>query len=234
MTNAILRIVLVTLAVVLVVAGFILTVRQAGQQNGQTPPHPWFERATWDVRAPSVETLCSTPPPNTADVIFWLPVRKVPTGWQVRCAAATAPDEFLKSTPHADWLIDVEAGAGEDLDNFVDIVDKVAGKRIGIHARSQRAARALRKKAPHWIFAADDASLMRLHLFTSLFLESVFDFWPDFVIAEGGARRAAAQLTAREVTEVRRRRKRVLWDQGTGDEPAPFEVDGILRRTSLK
>ena len=230
MTNALLRLVLVTCAVVLVIAGFIFAARGAGRQEGQVPPHPWFDRPTWDVRAPDPDRVCAHPPAADPAVIYLIPVRKTLARWEVRCALAPAVTEFLAASAHADWLFDVEAGAGEDLDNFVDNVNTRPGLRVGIRARSQRAARALRKKAPGWVFAADDASLLRLHLFTSLFLESVFDFWPDFVIADG-ATKGAAKLSAREATEVTRRRKRLLWDGGPSEEPAPFAVDGIVRRT---
>ncbi len=188
---------------ILVTAGFILAARGAARQESQVPPHPWFETATWDVRAPAADALCAQPPAADGAVIYVLPVRKSPAGWEVRCAARPAVDTFLKNSAHADWILAVEAGAGEDLDRFAELVDAVPGKHIGIWTRSQRAARALRKKAPHWVFAADDASLTRLHLFTSLFLESVFDFWPDFVIADDGE--GAARLTAREAAEVQRR-----------------------------
>jgi len=234
MFHAILRIGLVTLAVVLVIVGLITMARVAGRQVGQVPPHPWFEKPTWDVRAPAAEALCAHGSPAATDAIYLLPVRKSAAHWQVSCAAAPTLENFLAESNHRDWLFEIEAGAGEDLDNFVDIVNGVAGLRVGVLAHSQRAARSLRKKMPGWVFAADDASLLRLHMFTSLYLESVFDFWPDFVIADGGGRsHGARELQPREVVEVQRRRKRVLWDAGENDAHPPYAVDGIVRRTAF-
>ena len=229
MVNAILRILFVSLAVVAVVAGFIVLARNTARQEPQTPPHPWFDRPMWHVRAPTAADLCARPPAAAPDVILVLPVHRTPARWQVACPTEPALDEYLAASPHADWLIDVAAGAGEDLDDFVKVVSRVPGKRIGIHAASQRAARALRKKEPRWVYAADDASLLRLHLFTSLFLETVVEFWPDFVIA-GDRVQGANRLTAREVAELNRRRKRILWDGGPDASVPTYPVDGVFRR----
>ena len=84
------------------------------------------------------------------------------------------------------------------------------------------ASRFLRKKGPQWLFAADPASLVRMQLFTSLWIETAVDFWPDFVIAANDAS-LPTRLTERLARELERRHKRIVWE---GNENPLIPVQG--------
>lgn len=226
MLNAILKVVGISLVTVILCAGIVLMTRvNAFRQTAQVPPHAWFEHPTWDIAAPAIDQWCANPTgPRSAGEILMLPVRKTPTQWEVACPAHLSLEAALKRAQPADVLFEIEAGAPEDLDNFVDIVTNSSVKRVGVHAASQRAARHLRKKEPGWVFAADDPSVLRLHMFTAMYLEPAIDFWPDFVLADAGDQNG---FNAREVTELHRRLKRIVWVDRTRQPDYP--VDGRVR-----
>ena len=225
MLSAILKVSGITAFVLILGAAVVLMTRvNAFRQTAQVPPHAWFEHPKWTFTAPAINPWCHLPVAGAAGEILVLPVRKTPARWEISCDAHLDLAEALAKVKLTDVLFDVEAGVPEDLDNLVDIVNNSGIKRVGIRAASQRAARHLRKKSPQWVFAADDASLLRLRMFTSLYLEPAIDFWPDFAMTDAGE---VNVLGAREVAELHRRLKRVVWMDRT-HEPE-FEVDGRVR-----
>ncbi|MGE0527460.1 MAG: hypothetical protein AB7P49_10385, partial [Bdellovibrionales bacterium] len=101
-----------------------------------------------------------------------------------------------------------------------------ARKKFAVYTSSQRAARFLRKKAPQWLFAADTASLLRFQIFSNLWIETAMDFWPDFVIVP---QTGFPALTAREVEELKRRHKRIIWNAIEDTSAArPAYIDGVM------
>ncbi|NJL25950.1 MAG: hypothetical protein HC902_12825 [Calothrix sp. SM1_5_4] len=148
------------------------------------PPHPLFERPSWFVYAPAPEQLCAKAS-YPEDTIVFAPVHRdrEQDRWVVRCPAPLSLEELLSESPQKEWMLKIEQAEPADLDKFVENVSKFDRKKsFLIASASQRVARYLREKAPQWLFAADNSSLLRLHLFQGLWLEPAMDFWPDFVL----------------------------------------------------
>jgi hypothetical protein len=232
MVGSILRLLAITLGAVILAFFAVIFVRSLGRhQQYQTPPHAWFSEAQWTIVRPAPEAVCTSSPPKPED-IFEVPVRKSRAGeWVVPCNQQTETPvaTALQNIKAQRILLNVQAGKIEDLDKLVDSLSPLdAHKQIAVLAKAQDVARDLRKRAPQWLFAADSASLLRLHVFESLYLEPAMDFWPDFVIASTNLEDGTS-LNAREVDELHRRHKRVLWNQAESSTPAPFPVDGVLQ-----
>jgi hypothetical protein len=230
MLEAALRLVSITaLILILAVFAVIFTRWTGSYQEYQEPPHVWFQVRHWRVLEPAPDQVCAHPlaPPNW---VLQAPVRRSATGeWEIPCTKPLALAAILKSSAQPDWMLKLTSGDTAGLDDLVKTVNAFEGKkRFAINAGAQKVARYLRKKAPEWLFAADTASLVRLHLFESLWMEPAIDFWPDFVIAsthsEDGSR-----LSVREAKELHRRKKRILWNEVVSPDDKPlFPIDGVL------
>jgi len=185
----------------------VLAVRWAGgQQQFAEPPHAWFTISEWKVVKPKV--AC---PPKMADEsgredLNWLRVHYTAEGWRTDCGSIT---KTLKEWPHPNWLLFVDSRETTNLDKLIEeLVPLEKSKNFGIYTPSQVAARYLRKKAPQWVYGADPATLLRLHMYAGFWVETAFDFWPDFVMQMPGDKNT--QLTEREMAELQRRKKRVI------------------------
>lgn len=234
MFAAIARLVSITIGVVTLTVLAVVVVRWVGtKQEYQAPHHVWFEKADWKVEVPDTDSLCKTPPPLKEGVILMVPVHRSRTeGWQVECKEPIALTTLLEKSLHADWMLKIDANDIPDLDKLVDSVGKFDGqKRFAVVAPAQKVARQLRKLAPQWLFAADSAALLRLHLFSSLQIAAATEFWPDFVIASMNPT-DGSRLNTHEVEELKRRQKRILWNTLANPEAKPpFPVDGTLTRS---
>jgi hypothetical protein len=231
MLRATIRIVLIScLAVMLTLFTGFFVRWVGGQQQFAPASHDWFSQEHWTVIAPSLEQLCQTPFAEQPKVIVMLPVeRSRSEGWQINCSPKVAVETFLSQTKHRDWMLKLTVGELPDLDKLVDKVGAFdRDKRFAIYAPAQKVARDLRRKAPQWLFAADSSSLLRLHLFTGMYMETAFDFWPDFVVASNN-HKDGSHLNAREVRELKRRNKRVLWNHLVSIESPEFPVDGVIQ-----
>ncbi len=211
MLSAIFRLFSITIGTLIATALAILFVRWAGLRQTHSPPaHPWFAQATWDFRQPTPDETCSKERKIPADGIAWLKVFYQDGRWVLGCEGAGMPlEEKLAQSPQQNWLIEVGAidlGPLDDLIKDLNQFDK--NKNFAIYSSSQRVARYLRKKSPQWLFAADAASLVRLHLFASFGIETILEFWPDFVLQFPGDK--VTSLSPREVQELERRQKRVI------------------------
>lgn len=212
----------------------VVFMRQVGLKQGyQPPPHPWYKMASWKVSAPSPDVLCAKNlPPGPESLILLVPVRKSSVGWSVTCqdSQVLKLEEFLKQTSQTKILLKVEPSDEPDLDNLVDITTQFekSGKSFAAWAPAQKIARYLRRKAPQWLFASDSASLLRLHMFASLWMEPMIEFWPDFAVASDNLK-DGSQLNDREAKELHRRFKRIIWDQTFDQSAAPnIPVDGVM------
>lgn len=229
MFQAVLRLALITLGTLILVFFALFFMRWMGSQQAfQAPPHPWFDQPEWKVVEPDASSACHPKIPE--DWIAYISVRKSKGDWWVQCQEPKLLNDVLNESPTRQWLLRVDANETSDLDKFVEIVSKHDQSKVfGIQARSQTVARYLRKKSPQWVYAADTASLLRLHLFTSLWLETAMEFWPDFVIATSNPDlETGGELHPREADEIKRRQKRVLWREATPGETPPFPVQGRL------
>ncbi len=232
MMAAVLRLVLITVSALTLTFFALFLVRQLGlQQSFAAPPHKWSEIPEWKIVAPSAQKLCK-PEPFTiaADEIIAVPVRPIESGWTIDCPDKNQKlelKEWLAHVPFVNILLQVHASEAQNLDNLVDSVGSFdKEKYFGVVSSSQKVSRALRKKAPQWLYAADPASLLRLQIFTSMWIETAMDFWPDFVIAGENEDPQSSHLTPRLIDELARRQKRVIWaDEKT---KPPFPVHGIL------
>lgn len=232
MLSAIARLVLITVAVLIVVFFSLIFVRWMGAQQAFMPPsHPWLDKAQWKIVALAKDEACHPIAPKPDLILFVEVVHKASEAdWFVPCSQNAIPlTQLLRTTSHENWLLNVTSHADNRmLDKFIgDVSSFDKSMHFGIWARSQQNARYLRKQAPQWLFAADSGSLLRLHLFAGLWLETAFEFWPDFVIASLAEE---SRLTVREADELRRRKKRIVWDQRDAQAPAQpdFPVDGVL------
>lgn len=228
MLRALLRLALISISAVIVVFLGLFFMRMVGhRQVFQPPPHAWFDKPSWKIYRPDAASACSPEAPS--DWIINIRVRRKDHEWLVDCAAPKALSEVLSRSKHIDWLLSVDGNETSDLDKFVDIVEQHdREKAFAVHARSQTLARYLRKKSPQWIYAADTASLLRLHLFSSLWLETAMDFWPDFVIAGVADKASGSLIGVREAEELKRRHKRIVWEASTDSETPLVPVQGLL------
>lgn len=228
MLHALVRLIAITVGAVFLLFCGLFFMRWVGSQQAfQAPPHPWFAKTNWTVLEPLSAAACDPQVPQ--DWAVYVGVFRKNGEWWVKCDQPQPLSEVLQRSPTKDWLLAVEGVETKDLDKFVDIVSKHDKDKVfAIHARSQIVARYLRKKSPQWIYAADTASLLRLHLFTSLWLETAMDFWPDFVIADEADKEHGARLSEREAHEMQRRQRRVIWREAPGAEKPDIPVQGLL------
>ncbi len=203
------------------------------QQSFQSPPHPWFERDFWWIYSPSLAELCRTEgfdaPPQQPHWIIRVPIQRHDEKWHVPCPTPILIGDFLKASTHPDWMIDIQSRDTWSLDQLIQALTPLdKSKRLAITASSQKVSVFLRKKAPQWLYAADSASLVRLRLFESLWLESTMEFWPDFIISSMQTQ-DPFYLDARAAEELQRRKKRILWnwnENASGDPLIP--IQGIM------
>lgn len=232
MLEAVVRLVAITLGVVILTVLAVVLVRWIGaHQEFQQPPHVWFEKPQWNVTAPTLEELCAKPPAAQDGRIVMVPIhRSREQGWQVPCpAGAVALDQFIERATNTDWILKIDEKDTPDLEKLVDGLSRFdRDRRFAVYAPAQKVARVLRKQAPQWLFAADTASLLRLHLFSSLYLAPAIDFWPDFVIASPDSK-DGSRLSENEAKELRRRNKRILWNSLVDPQAQPaYDVDGRI------
>ena len=220
------RLCAITLGTLLVVGIGVLFVRSMGShQHYEAPPHPWFQQTEWVFQTPAKADLCGSVsgwPPNLKWVIQLTHNREQ---WLGPCDETF--DQTLSRLKGKHLLFKIAAHESMALNGWLDQLITAlehAGVEAAVWAPSQKIARYLRHREPGWLFAADSGALLRLHLFTSLGIESAMDFWPDFVVASAKSDDGSV-LSAREEAELHRRHRRVIW---RGSEDPPFKVDGRL------
>lgn len=229
MLNAFLRLVAITAGSLILILFAVVFVRWMGFQQGfAPPPHPWFEQTYWNVYAP--ENICSKfEQPTDPNVMILATIKSFGGDWVLDCPEKTPLDQLLKSSAHPNWILRVKANDSANLDKLVEIVGPYdTRKKFGFVSESQRASRFLRKKGPQWLYAADPASLLRMQIFTSLWIETAMDFWPDFVMATSDSSKPE-HLNARLAQELERRHKRIIWQ---ADENPIIPVQGRVRKSA--
>lgn len=214
MAQGFLRLLAISAVTLMMTVAGLTFVRWLGlAQSFGEPPHPWFAMKEWRIYQPEAGEIClsKTIPSSVApDEIVWLNVKFKNGSWSLPCEnGPVAPAEVLRNSRHANWILHVDAFETVHLDALTESLnpfDKT--KLFGVYTGSQSVARYLRKQAPQWLFAADAASLLRLHMFASLWIETAFDFWPDFVVLKSDDKNA--KLSERERLELERRHKRII------------------------
>lgn len=233
MLNAFLRLLLITIGSLILAFFAVFFVRQMGFHQVFAPPqHKWFELKEWNVISPSAENLCNQKLEIAEDQILELPVRFREGVWILDCPdknVALPLKDTMAQVKAVHILLQVNANETQNLDNLVEIVDSYDSKKnFGVASVSQKVSRYLRKKAPQWLFASDSASLLRMQLFTSLWIETAMEFWPDFVIAGTDEDTNVEHFNPRLIAELARRHKPIIWaDQRI---KPPFEVRGFLTK----
>lgn len=213
MIGALQRLVLISIATLCMTFLAVAFVRWAGsQQNFAPPPHPWFEISDWTLFEPPADVVCSgTPLPPSVKPEWLVLVRVHPTsqGWSVKCDSHVPLPTLLKNLTHPNWLVFVDTHDTTTLEPLLAEMSAFdRNKYFGVFTPSQIVARYLRKKAPQWVYGADAATLLRLHMWAGFWMETAFDFWPDFVVQTPGDKNT--QLSERELNELQRRKKRVI------------------------
>lgn len=206
MLGAINRLMLIIAATLGVCALGVVFVRWLGtQQQFAEPPHSWFQQRQWTV---TKVDPCAEPLDVIPERMLWLRVHYTASGWSACDQEFKSVSAAIQQFPTAsNWLLFVDSKETTNLDKLIAEIEPLK-KELGIYTPSQIAARYLRKKAPQWVYGADAATLLRLHLFTSFWIETAFDFWPDFVIQQAGDKNT--DLSPRELSELQRRKKRVI------------------------
>ncbi len=222
------RLGLITAASLILCILAVFSVRQLGRmQVFAEPPHPWFQQRTWSIFTPKPEELCSSALKLEPGWLVQIPVKYDGEEWIVPCPEGARPlNEYLSASEHANWVLKPEAIDTAYLDKLVETVGSFdKNKRFAVQSSSQRVARYLRKKAPQWLYAADNASLVRLQMFESLWIETALDFWPDFVIT---TQTGESELTERSARELERRHKRIVWDANNSTLKPEHPIHGIM------
>jgi hypothetical protein len=236
MIESIVRLISITLVACFLILFAVVFIRWLGsQQKYEVPSHTWFKRARWTIVEPPVDDVCSHPEVPEGDILAVKVERTDDFKWRLPCKTPEGLGHFLDRSHQPDLLLIIDEDSTEGLDDLVQTLSAHDAKmRFAISASAQSVARYLRKMGPQWLFAADSASLLRLHLFESLWMEPAMDFWPDFVLASS-VRTYGARLSRREIAELHRRRKRVIWNEAASSEAPPpeYSFDGVLtKRTS--
>lgn len=233
MVAAFLRLLLITVGSLILAFFAVFFVRQMGLHQTFAPPqHKWFELKEWNVLSPSAENLCKMKLDIAENQILELAIRFRSGMWIIDCPDknVTLPlKDALIQVKAVHILLQVNANETENLDNLVEIVGSYdARKNFGVASVSQKVSRAFRKKAPQYLFASDSASLLRMQLFTSLWIETAMEFWPDFVIAGQNEDTNVEHFNPRLIEELARRHKPIIWaDQSI---KPPFQVRGFLTK----
>ena len=219
MSGAFLRLGLITAATMIVVVFAVVFIRTLGQQQVfAEPPHPWFEQTYWNVYAP--KDICSHFEQPALTTLVLTETHFQDGEWFTACGTL---DQLLKSSAHPHWILKVKANDATNLDKLVETVERFdAKKKFAFVSDSQRASRFLRKRGPQWLYAADPASLVRMQMFASLWIETAMDFWPDFVFASADPH-SPSFLSERLAREFERRHKRIVWK---GNEAPLIPVQG--------
>lgn len=231
MIPAFLRLIAISLgAVVLTVMMGIFVRWMGGHQAYLPPPHPWFQQERWEIWEPPLQLLCDQLDVSkhlSASQIVSLQVSLIQDKWQLPCDTPVPVADYLARQSQQNWLLRVKGSHTMRLDDLVkDVSPFNVKKRFAVQADSQKVSMFLRKKAPEWLFAADSSSLLRFHLFASLWIETAIEFWPDFVILDSAQ---IKQWDARRIQELRKRKKRILWHQQDGDSaPEILGNDGVM------
>lgn len=213
MFSGVLRLLIISALTLIVTFFIVFFVRWVGgQQSFAEPPHPWYQIADWTLVPISLEEICLAKTlPGSVPVQQIVPVTVTynQDGWVLTCAKPWPLKELLRNSKHPNWLVTIEA---RDVFGLDQLVSEMAAfnkeKNFGVFSANQAVARYVRKKAPEWLYGADASSLLRFHLYSSLWLETAFDFWPDFVLRSEKDKNT--HLNEREERELRRRKKRVI------------------------
>jgi hypothetical protein len=230
MIQAFLRLILIAIFAAFMAILGVFTLREIGlRQSFVAPPHPWFDRANWDVYKASTKDLCGTDLERHAGgriIAAQLEFRDLK--WGVACSNAGLTG-FLRARPETDWLFDVEVDDNAALVALVKELEPFDRlKHFGVTSPLQRAMRTLRKEAPQWLFGADPETLTRFHFASAFWIETALEFDFDFVIADD-VQGSAHNLSNREVEELKRRNKRIIWNATVSKEKTPpYSVHGVM------
>ena len=235
MIKAVLRLVLISIATVSLAFLAVLTVRRMGQSQAYEPPSTgWFRQPFWWIYKPTPPEICQTKDlaqvVPSKDWIVIVPVERKDDTWFVPCTPQIAFADFLHAHPEQhNWLMELKVHDTWSLDQLIDQVHPFeSDNQFGVMTEAQKINIYLRKKAPEWLFAADSSSLLRFRMYESMWVETAFEFWPDFVVTSADPH-SAFYLDARGAEELHRRQKRVIWnwDENPSAEPH-VPIQGVM------
>lgn len=239
MLQALLKLIVLTLAFLILSVFAVFFVRWMGFQQSFAPPsHPWFQQTFWSIYAPPTDVVCAGSSLGSKvpskEWIVSLPVKRVDGRWVIPCEKPVPLTDFLKNEPHPNLLLHISATDTWDLEKLVENVSPFERtKNFGVMAESQKVSLFLRKKAPQWLYAADSSNLARMQLFESLWIETAMDFWPDFVISPPTPQ-SQLKIDERLAAEFARRQKRIVWNQEYASEEPRIPYQGIMTPRSSK
>lgn len=231
MLRAMLRLALICAGTLILSFLVVFFLRQTGlRQVFAPPPHPWFAEPQWTILSLTMDELCRDDLEGVEPTTI---LRIEPTftesKWVMSCPEPVELAAFLQKSKHRRWILEINSQNNQVISALMESLEKLSKDfQLAASSRSQRTIRQLRKEAPEWLFASDASTLTRLHLFSAFWLETAFDFWPDFVISEATSS-SAFHLSEREATELNRRNKRILWNQiNSGEQKPPYAVHGVM------
>lgn len=225
MISAFVRLIAISATALILIVFAVVFIRWMGlQQVFAAPPHEWFGQTYWSVFEPIKNPCTEIQNIKEKTTLVLITVQFKNENWSLSCDGKDTPlAEFLKSSSHPNWILHVKSVDSTHLDPLVKTLSSMdQDKRFGILTDSQRAARYMRTKGPQWLFAADSSSMLRMQLFTSLWIETAMDFWPDFVIATNDPS-SSSKVSPRLAQELERRGKRIIWGAKDANPSIPTQ-----------
>lgn len=233
--HAAMRLVFIFTATIImgILALFILG--HLGRQQSFAPPHhPWASQSFLLIIKDKCEpSEISNSESAQPDAIYEIKVALSSDFiWQVQCATNYPLSDLLARLPRASLLFDIQGKSNLEISALTKILGQIqTNPSVGVMSSSHVVSKLLRKEFPQWLFGADPTTLVKARFFTSLFIESMADLWPDFVIIQAQSR-ASEKLHPRLIEELRRRKKIILWADDGSDAPISSalrsQINGVL------
>jgi hypothetical protein len=242
--SALLRLLLIILCASSAVIFSLFALRtMGGMQSYQGPHHAWVELISEQKFLVIQRRGCSLDElkKQSEDVpqsIQWVTIKPGPEAtWNVECSPSYPLADLVKALPKLSYLFELNAKSDYGFDALKRLFEPMAeNNSVGFFSASHIAIKQLRKEFPQWLFVADPTSLVKIHFFESMFIETLADVWPDVFITHNDIHKAE-YLSPRLLSELARRKKIVIWDDTKGNTPIPLEVkpyiSGILTTKSI-
>lgn len=235
--SAFLRLVLITVISVIFLGAGLLGLRIAGSlQSFEKVHHPWMERnflliLNKECSLAGLERSQQEQP----DAILTLNLKpKEDETWEVECEPAYPLGEVLRKMPKGSFIFNINSSGDLGFENLKRDLKALENNRsVGLMSPSHTVSKRLRKEFPQWLFGADPTTLVKLHLYEALFIETMADVWPDFFVT-GPDPRAPEFLAARLVQELVRRKKLIIWNDDDPNQTIPSslypQVNGVMTK----
>lgn len=206
--KALRRLIFITLTTLITLILGVLTARQIGQLQAPSQfKHHLLNTGPWVAATAEVFT---TQLSETSTRLLYLNARWSGENQWVISANNSPFPAAVDNQLYDGLLIDVTGTKNGDANKLIQLIDALNfAEQIAITSSSPSILNEIRKLKPLWLYGADSISLIRYKVFSALFLETVIDIKPDFVIASADPH-SPRHLDSRLHNELRRRGKKIL------------------------